>query len=455
MQLSFEFYKEVCAGTNPSAIHTPDNILQVIYVDKNGNINAIDAPTPLGEWNDIVFGNSYIICDDKNVEYMKLKYINSSLFAVWKNKADKGEVVPYAKGIEHTMRHRFAVWAIRQNLSKYLIDGSIEFRLDDPVARVSISFENPGYSVSHEDDTILTPGTCLTLYFRSGSSEKYEMGKYYIDKNTMDVGETSTDVEGRNAIGKFLRDQTFDENNSYPSKNLQQTFQAILDNFEVQSYWVGGASFNVGMEFPQDMNGYDGILETLKTVRNWKIEESMDGTIGIGFITDSRFPQANTYEFERDTDIFSRNVSRDDQDAYSRVCVHNNDYSIAVYRDVNFRFVMGKKKTLHVSLAEGTILSDAEEYADELANLLGSVGIIESFVGPFRPHLQVGDNAQIIGPNTKLLGIITTVNHKFGKNGYYTEFVVDSGSTANKTRVSDYINKIAGKSTTGQTKRLY
>jgi hypothetical protein len=88
--------------------------------------------------------------------------------------------------------------------------------------------------------------------------------------------------------------------------------------------------------------------------------------------------------------------------------------------------------------------------------MLMNVGIIETFTGPFRPYLLVGDDAAIINNNnTKILGLITSVIHRFGKTGFFTEFTVDSGSTSNKTRISDYITKIAGKQVSSQAKRLY
>ena len=49
------------------------------------------------------------------------------------------------------------------------------------------------------------------------------------------------------------------------------------------------------------------------------------------------------------------------------------------YSDVDFRFIMGAKKTLHVTAAKGTTIADAQTYADELAALVGSAGTIETF----------------------------------------------------------------------------
>ena len=61
-------------------------------------------------------------------------------------------------------------------------------------------------------------------------------------------------------------------------------------------------------------------------------------------------------------------------------------------------------------------MDNATEIANELALRLKNVGKIETFEGPFRPQLLVGDSAVIIdstGQNT--LGLITEIVHSFGK----------------------------------------
>jgi hypothetical protein len=456
MELIFEPVQVVGAGASPNAIHTPENVVQLIYTSTNGSIYAKNASTPMGEWTDLIFGTGFMICDDINAEYMKLHHGASAIFVVWKNATEEGETVPYAPGIVHTVRHRIAVWMLRQDLTKYLVNGNLTFRLDDPVSTISLTFENPSYIVSHEQDTLLTPGTNLNLYFRSGDSLRFVMGKYFVDRNSMGVMEGTTEVEASNTIGKLLRDQSFDDDHTYTLRNLEALGIAILESFGVIDYFVSTTTASVGMEFPPDMKGLDGLEEVIKTTMTWKLAENMNGQIGFGPKTDSRFAQPSTYTFYRDKDIFSRNVTRDDQNAYSRVCIFNETRTIQVYRDVDFKFVMGRKKTLHVPTAKETTLEHATIYADELAVLLKNVGIIETFTGPFRPYLLVGDDAAIINNNnTKILGLITSVIHRFGKTGFFTEFTVDSGSTSNKTRISDYITKIAGKQVSSQAKRLY
>ncbi len=123
MQLIFEHTQSIGPGLQPSAIHTPENIVQVLYTDGDGKIYATDAETPLGNWDALDFSDPYLICTDVDVEHMKLKYQASNIFVAWKNDAEEGETVPYQEGVTHSVRHRLAVWALRQDLTNHLVDG--------------------------------------------------------------------------------------------------------------------------------------------------------------------------------------------------------------------------------------------------------------------------------------------------------------------------------------------
>ena len=456
MQLTFEHTQSLGAGTQPQAIHTPENIVQVLFTrpDSQGRIYAMGASTPLGAWASREFNPAYLVCTDVDIEHLKLKYVSaSSIFAVWKNETEAPET--------GTVRHRLAVWAMRQDLSKYLESGTIELNENDPVVKLQLTLGNPGQIVSSENDTILTPGTSLTLFFRAGDSARYIMGRYFTDKNEMSISAISekaiTSTVARNAIGKMLKDQSFDEDTTFPKQNLTDTVIAMLQAFSVDNYWVGTTAEQRGMEFPPDMDGLTGFTELLKTISTWRMKEDLTGQIGIGHHSDSRFTQPSTYTFNRGTDVFSRGVTRDDDRVWSRVCVRTQDNSLQVYRDVNFKFTLPQKKTYRATVPDGTLLADAESYADELAILLADVGIVETFTGPFRPQLMPEDNAQIVSSTgSKLLGSVTTVRHTFGNGGYKTEFTVDSGGRIGRQKISDYIQKISGQRvSSGNVTRLY
>ena len=81
-------------------------------------------------------------------------------------------------------------------------------------------------------------------------------------------------------------------------------------------------------------------------------------------------------------------------------------------------------------MSDGSITSqtDMERIRDQLVEELQFCGIIEKFASPFRPWLQVGDVAVVTGGSSpRIVGIITDIQHAFGKDGFFSHFTVTSG----------------------------
>ena len=454
MELSFEYHRNLGAGGQPSAIHTADNFVQVFHVTA-GQIHAMSAETPLGEWGEL-FGSPHLAARDEAVAHLKMKYLSGvNIWATWQNLAlpeDRDYVADYD-------RHRVAVFRLFQNVSKYLSSGSLEFSQTNPVTQLILELENPGQTVAGEYDAIVAPGAMVTLSLRMGNTPRYALGRYYVDRNQMSVTNGTTSLEGRNTIGKLLKDQTFDETNSYPYNDFELVLADIMDNAGVFQRNIYDSANLIGMTFPADMSILDGIQTLMNAVSDgtlggWAIKEQMDGTVVLGPLEWTGHDQPGSYTFTRGTDIFSREVTRDDADAYSRVRVYTTTQE--VYRTVEGRFPLPTKKTLHVELPEGTLLADMEDQADALADRLSQVGVVETFTGPIRPHIQPGDEARIVDGGSQLLGLITTVRHTFGTRGFSTEFTVDSGGVIGRAQIQDFITKIAGKQPTASgVTRLY
>ena len=105
---------------------------------------------------------------------------------------------------------------------------------------------------------------------------------------------------------------------------------------------------------------------------------------------------------------------------------------------------------MFVEVPEGTTLANATSIAESIAARLESVGKVESFNGPFRPFLLIGDGASIVDQDgTTELGLITEISHNFGKSGYTTTFSVDSGGKVGRGRLVDYIAMVRGERTPG------
>lgn len=85
-------------------------------------------------------------------------------------------------------------------------------------------------------------------------------------------------------------------------------------------------------------------------------------------------------------------------------------------------------------------------YADELAESVAISGRIESFVGIFTPHMLIGDAVELVETDGRhsMIGTVTSVKHNLGRNGFYTEFTVDSGGRKGKPFLKDFVSQISG-----------
>jgi hypothetical protein len=443
MELLWEHAQKVTNGHNPAAYHSPDNVLQVLYTDGQGQIRATATETPFGDFAGRDFTGSEFAAQDEGVQHLTLSYLpRMNIWAVWLSEG----------------RHRMGVFLLKQEANKYLDNGSVSFRGDDPTTSLSLTLENPKGIICAEDACEVPPGTRISVFFRAGNSVRLPLGSYYLDRVTTKTGDPKVTITARNIIGKLLKDQTFDESTTFTG-TVTSVLREILEMAGVTFHRVESVATTIGMEFPPNMSLYDGIQSVISTMDGWEIREDINGAVVIGGPAHLQYHcPAGYYSFHRGKDLFSREVSRDDREVYSRVCVHDRDFAVKAYQDVAFQdgWNLPSRKTLYVEVPEGTSQAEAEATAEHLANRLANVGIIESFSGPFRPHLQPGDAAEITEPGklARLLGTITQVGLKFGRGGYTTDFTVDSGGVLRKPSLKDLIQDIGGKRQSGTVKRL-
>lgn len=358
---------------------------------------------------------------------------------------------------------KFIIYEFKYAITDYLNSGTITHSISDPISRFNLTLENPdiedpekpGNIAISEESSLLSPGAKVQFYFGAGDGdEEFEMGQFFIDRSSFTLGSETASADGRNTIGKVLGDQTIDEKNEYWYAPISESIKSLFQNAKMNNdeYLIENTSEQGWFSFSPNTDFKKALDTMLEILPQWRIKELADGTIVVGSPGYSGFDQNGIYTFYRDKDIFSRQITRDDAEAYSRVCVHTENYGSVIFKDVEtyVGWSLQSNKTLYVQVINGLRLSDLENYANELAARLSDAGKVESFTGPFRPHLQCGDEAIIVNAKgNKSLGLITEITHKFGKSGFITDFTVDSGGTVGKGRVSDYINKItAGKTNT-------
>lgn len=442
MELQFETYGKVGGGKFPDFVEFERTDGQLFFVDQ-GQIYGNPSERFHGDFTNPIWSKKHNVSPkgDNDISNLELKTLSGF-----------GIVGCYRT----STAQKLIIYEFQHDISNYLDSGTITHSISDPVSRFRLSLENPheenldlpGRVLINESESLISPGAKVIFDFGMGKEiEDYPMGTFYVDRSTFAVSDPTINIDGRNKIGKVLSDQTLDENYDYWLKSISETLKDILDNAQLRpyEYMVQMNNDEAWFNFERDTTYTQAIAKIFESLPEWQIRELEDGTIVLGGRNYKAFDSLGTYTFQRNKDIFSREVERDDSEVYRRVCVYTPEFAQFVYKDVEEYqgWNLQTNKTMYVEVAEGSTMQDLNRYADELIIRLSNVGKLESFNGPFRPHLQVGDAAKIVTANgTDELGLITEITHEFGKNGFYTTFTVDSGGTLGRGRVSDFIKKL-------------
>jgi hypothetical protein len=441
LQLTFEEIAIIGDGAYPDFVQFERTEGELFFID-GGLMYGTSSEKLEGDFSDPPWTETFNVtpANDTNMSLLELKTLSGF-----------GIVGSYLT----PTAQKLLIYEFQYDMSKYLSSGSIKHSIDSPISSFTLTLENTvdeeteieGPVVMNENYTLLSPGAKVVFGFNMG--EDYillDMGTFYIDRSNFSLLSETANVDGRNLIGKALKDQTLNSNNIIAYDTITNIVDGMLEdaNLGVDQYQVQNESTYRRFNFDPTKTVYSALEEILQSMIDWKMEETVEGEIVIGDPTYSLFPSRSTYSFQRGKDIFSRDITMDDQESYRKVCVHDKDWTISVYEDVvsYTGWNLQSNKTLFVEVSTGTTLANAQAIAAELADRLESVGKVETFTGPFRPQLLVGDGATIVDGDSTELGLITEITHNFGKSGFSTTFVVDSGGRLGRGSLSDFIRVI-------------
>jgi hypothetical protein len=155
----------------------------------------------------------------------------------------------------------------------------------------------------------------------------------------------------------------------------------------------------------------------------------------------------------RGHDLKSRSVKRQSDNVYSRIAIQREGATPRIiYDDVPYfaGWYIAGHKTFYQKVPDSTTDATMDALMTKMVDELQYYGIVETFDGLFRPHLQIGDVAIVTGGEApRIAGIITEIKHTFGRSGFRTVFSVASGGTISdpdnpSTVATKYINRMGG-----------
>lgn len=419
----WDFYRTV-DGANDlgGVVHYFDELSQSIYL--SSGLKTDVASVPEGHWETATGLGSAQITQETGMSMLRLDHpSNGILYGV----ASDGNELTF-------MRYIYGM-----DLSQIVDSWSWSTQTDNAIAQFDGSVQNIDPDIFNTDSSLFQPGAKIRVHIFIGDSSAYPIGTVWLDESGYGQLENTVKVSGRNTIGYYLKDQTFDDNTVFEG-TISKILTDILEYAGLTNFIIQDLGTTNKFEFkPSDtlLKGIETVLEFYTTVTDkMEIVELTDGTVCIGYdYWISEYLPRNYYSFDAGREVFKRKTTRAADGSYSRIRVTGKDADgnelNAVTVDVdNFQFwSLGKHRTKHLSAPDGLTQSGLQEWAEAQASLLQYIGVAEDFVGPFRPQLLIGDIAEVVrGDVGTSLGIITQVKQVFDRqNGFTTEFSVDSG----------------------------
>ena len=230
MLLSFSYAATLGMGHKPQVVHMPDNGFRIIYVNNEGLVNALVTFPPLGLYGNLSWKSKGRMSPDETISYPSLKKVaHYGAYGFWSAASVDGI----------TIDHKFVMFMLPTDISETLLDGSISYSKDSAVSSASFNFANINGYLLRRYRSLVSPNAKIELYLALGTSDEISLGKWYIDRVSTAIPGNNISVTARNAIGKLLKEQTFDEQTAFSEATLTDNLKVILAYGGVEDYFVG------------------------------------------------------------------------------------------------------------------------------------------------------------------------------------------------------------------------
>lgn len=426
--LVWKFYRQISSDVNAKVggvVHYYDEWSQTIFL--NGGIKTQTAEVPEGHWSASELSS---VTSVNNLPYTNLREDHPSNGVLYFSATDGTTLtfLRYIYGMD--LSHNMESW-------------SWTSQIDNAITQFSSSVQNLGPDIFSFDATLFQPGAKIVLSIMMGNSQEYPIGIAWLDEFNYDLAAETVDLSGRNTIGYFLKDQTFDDTYAFTGLS-SDIMTAIFTHAGIKKINVQTGTGTMPFTFNPSDSLLDGIKEMLSayttTSHEWKILELPDGTVCVGYEDWLSILLPNShYSFDEGKEVFKRKTTKLSDGSYVRIRAtgkykDGNDDDVELTPVTvavnNFPYwALGAHRTKHLTAPDGLTQAELQEWAEAQAEKYQYIGIGEDFTGPFRPQLIVGDIAEVVdGEEGTSLGLITEVRQVFSKkDGFKTEFSVDSG----------------------------
>ena len=348
---------------------------------------------------------------------------NSEVYFTIKNYAQTGDTLKIMR------------YSPFRDVSTLIDSGTWYAQNDNAIEQCSLSVMATGDEILRSKSTLFQPGQKVSISVAMGDSEYFHIGTAYIDEVDYDERQNTISISGRNRTGYQLSETSYGTHRTW-SGLMHEIEAGMLELAGVTDYECQETEIGTTLIVPNDRRSIKTGIERMLAYGTRIMLEMPDGKIVIGepeWIKENWLSNG-TYRFEGGREVFSRSTRLNADAAYSKVCIYDDDEVLPeVYANIQHygNWNIPANKIYYEAKPEGTETEqEMTDKAVELARQMQNVGITETFDTPFRPYLIVNDVAEIYYTSTSrtsILGLVTDVRHTFGKQGFKTQFTVDSG----------------------------
>lgn len=322
--------------------------------------------------------------------------------------------------------------------------GSWKANNDSSIAQLNLQMLNVSEELFETDATLFQPGARLSLAVVMGDSAPYDIGVAHLDDVSFDPLSETVSLSGRNQTGYYLKDQTFGANTVW-SGNGKTVVESILDFAGIKNYTVGPSNTEWTWTFEPKKTILGGLEYIGAWFNGWELREMPSGLVVVGYPwwIASNYPTTGYYQLNVGREVMRRKTRKSADAAYCQVYAIGKDkdgadLTPAVSAVNNFAFwSLPANKIYYAAAPNGLTQDELQAYADDLAERLQYVGMVDTFTLPFmQPQLMIGDVVQVYYTGyteAVSLGTITSLSHTFGQGGFSTQFTVDSGGTVSES----------------------
>ena len=405
--------------------HYFDEEAQSLYL--HDGICSKELYVESGHWEDLTAGSEV---DFDTEEYSQMSWTHPATGSLYGTviKDDETDTV-------YLLRYTYA-----KDIGKFVSSSSWRAQIDNPINQFSASIKNWDSEAIIKSASLFCPGARVQVGLTMGDSNICQLGTVHLDEVNFEYNAKSVSISGRNKTGFLLNDQTFNASGT-KTDTVDNVCKWVLDYFGVTGYIIQETEETISIDYEASDTG----LKTLQSIcdkvsgytdgTDWDIEERFDGLIVIGFNAfRASYNPKSVFKFNGRNELIKRSSRKNIDGAYSKVyCTgrdsNNNDLT-PVIADVTTwaHWDVVARKTYFAPTLEGVTQAELARYAQVLVKQLKRTGLNEGYNTTIKPQLLVGDYATVQEGETETdIGIITQVTHSMGENGFFTDFVADSG----------------------------